>query len=661
MTSAALRGIVVMSMILAGSSRFCAAVDVKGPLRVKSAMAAEAFPRAGQALPIEVVVKNTGSNLLSGVSVALGSMPDGMTAMVSSLRAHGPMFPGDNATFALEVLPSKPGKYTVPVAVKGGGEDRQLEVSVDVKPSLALPKADYVPEPRPVETAYDIAAICFPGWTSYRSWDAIRNACPERKPVLGWYDEKKPEVLDWQIKWLVENGIKTLYVDWYWDRGNMWQEHWLHAFVRTRYRRYIKWAMLWANHNPKGSHSEDDMRKVTEYWIKNYFCMPEYLKVDGKPVVMIWSPSSLVRDMGREGAAKLLGVSREMAKAAGYEGIQFIAQSHPEAVCTEEGIGKLKDLGYDMTAGYRFMAHKKGIASKKEYFNRPKRYPFKSLADAMPEHWRRLHDIGTLPFIPNISTGWDDRPWKYSLVIYGKNVSDFRRICEEAKKFADETGIRRICVGPLNEWGEGSYAEPNAEFGFGFYESVRDVFCKKPSGGWPLNYGPRDVGLGPYDMMPPLPGEPETWSWSCGEPPGIRRMRGLAPGRMTDVGVAYTTTSNDPRLSLSFWPHKKRAAKFKEVVVRMRTKGEIGNLQLFWQVGKAKIREEALLQAKVIPDGQWHDYRFAVGMHKAWKGAITTLLVDLGKKPGVDVELAEVRLVPLDSGNALENKKNGER
>ena len=32
-------------------------------------------------------------------------------------------------------------------------------------------------------------------------------AFPERKPVLGWYDEASPEVADWQIKWAVEHGI----------------------------------------------------------------------------------------------------------------------------------------------------------------------------------------------------------------------------------------------------------------------------------------------------------------------------------------------------------------------------------------------------------------------------------------------------------------------
>ena len=57
-----------------------------------------------------------------------------------------------------------------------------------------------------------------------------------------------------------------------------------------------------------------------------------------------------------------------------------------------------------------------------------------------------------------------------------------------------------VCLGPLNEWGEGSYAEPNGEFGFGMYEAVRDVFGVKPEGGWPTNYVPADIGRGPYPV-----------------------------------------------------------------------------------------------------------------------------------------------------------------
>ena len=55
--------------------------------------------------------------------------------------------------------------------------------------------------------------------------------------------------------------------------------------------------LMWANHNGPGSHSLEDQAKVTRYWIENYLKTPEYYCIDGKPVVMIWSPAGMDRDV----------------------------------------------------------------------------------------------------------------------------------------------------------------------------------------------------------------------------------------------------------------------------------------------------------------------------------------------------------------------------
>ena len=47
------------------------------------------------------------------------------------------------------------------------------------------------------------------------------------------------------------------------------------------------------------------------------------------------------------------------------------------------------------------------------------------------------------------------------------NAADFRRICAAARRFVDETGVTRLLLGPLDEWGEGSIGYPNRELGFG--------------------------------------------------------------------------------------------------------------------------------------------------------------------------------------------------
>ena len=147
---------------------------------------------------------------------------------------------------------------------------------------------------------------------------------------MGWYDEANPECVDWQIKWAVEHGIRFFMVDWYWHQGHRQLDHWVHkGFMHARYRQYLKWCVMWANHNPPGSHSADDWQKVTQYWIDTTSARVNTTASDDRPVVVI-APSNIHRDVGGSGdyAAKLFAMSQEMAQKAGYKGICFVAMGY---------------------------------------------------------------------------------------------------------------------------------------------------------------------------------------------------------------------------------------------------------------------------------------------------------------------------------------------
>ena len=74
-----------------------------------------------------------------------------------------------------------------------------------------------------------------------------------------------------------------------------------------------------------------------------------------------------------------------------------------------------------------------------------------------------------------------------------------------------------MLVGPINEWGEGSYAEPNAEYGFGMYEAIRNTFGIKPAEGWPVNFTPKDVGMTLQPCKPVLKVADKMWTVKPGD------------------------------------------------------------------------------------------------------------------------------------------------
>ena len=216
----------------------------------------------------------------------------------------------------------------------------------------------YVPEPKPMKGPIEVSAFYYPGTEQMAEWDQVEQVYPHIKPLLGWYDEGNPEVIDWQIKWAVEHGISSFCVDWYWNNGVQRLDHWVKGFYKARYRKYLKWYVMWANHNEPGAHSTQDQINVTRFWLDNYFKTPEYYTIDGKPVVVVYARENLDRDFITEAAAKgetlqrgegvkrALELSDRMAKEAGLPGIYFIDMNLTRQV--DQG-----QIDMDKAAGYR--------------------------------------------------------------------------------------------------------------------------------------------------------------------------------------------------------------------------------------------------------------------------------------------------------------------
>ena len=73
-------------------------------------------------------------------------------------------------------------------------------------------------------------------------------------------------------------------------------------------------------------------------------------------------------------------------------------------------------------------------------------------------------------------------------MIHSRTPERFGRLCQAARNYAEKKGKKIVCIGPWNEWGEGSYIEPYAEYGFGDLDALRKAFC--PPGDYPPQHHP---------------------------------------------------------------------------------------------------------------------------------------------------------------------------
>jgi hypothetical protein len=351
------------------------------------------------------------------------------------------------------------------------------------------PAGSLVPAPRPVSTGgYLVGAYYFPGWPSLDKWKVL-DAFPGRTPLLGYYREGDPVVMDWQIKWAVEHGIAFFAFDWYWDRGRRQLEHALHdGYLRARFRSYIKFCLLWANHNPAGSSSQDDLIALVDHWIAQYFRVPEYLRIDGKPVVIVFSPPQLRADMGSDAVRAAFGQIRARAEAAGLPGL-FIMGA---ALETPAGLVALAHEGYDAATGYNYP--EAGMADEDA-----RSAPYTDAVDGYEQIWYGIAAQRIIDYAPVTEPGWDSRPWDgaKALVRTGRDPDKFREMLRRARVFADRHplagGKKLILIEAWNEYGEGAAIEPHREWGFAYLDAVRATFATGAEGHRDLT--PADLGL----------------------------------------------------------------------------------------------------------------------------------------------------------------------
>jgi hypothetical protein len=346
-----------------------------------------------------------------------------------------------------------------------------------------------IPAPQPVSTGeYLVGAYYFPGWPTQEKWKLL-DGFPERMPLLGYYREGDPVVMDWQIKWAVEHGIAFFAFDWYWDRGQRQLEHALHdGYLRARFRSSMKFCLLWANHNPPKSSTEADLLAMTDYWIAQYFREPDYLTVDGKPVVIVFTPRTLREDMGTDAVRAGFLRVRERVRAAGLPGI-FIMGATRES---PDGLRALAHEGYDASTGYNYphagMADATALSA-----------PYALMVDGYEQIWNSIAAQGIIDYAPVTEPGWDSRPWHgaEALVRTGRDPEQFEDMLRRARAFTDRHplagGKKLVLIEAWNEYGEGEVIEPHRQWAFAYLDAIRRVFARARDRHRDLT--PADLGL----------------------------------------------------------------------------------------------------------------------------------------------------------------------
>jgi len=472
-------------------------------LYMRSAAPECALPRAGREEKVIAAVRSLGK--AAGNVKATLQVPPGVRVVGDATQGIPAM--GNDATELVSwvVVAERALTASLQVSLTADGFGPvATALSVSFTEPLNLPKADYVPEPRPAQPDYLTLMHYCPLWKegTHYGWGKI-EPWPERRPAIGFYDEGTPVVADWHIKMALEHGIQGFIYCWY--RADFSPEihesigHAVHdGLLKSRYLDRFQFAIMWENGCACGCKGRDDLLgNLMPYWIERFFRQPSYVKIDNQPLLYIWVPNWVTRDLGGSEAVRaVFGEMREMCRRAGFDGLWIVG-----CVGTADRVQlvRMGKEGWDASSAYGLIGTTDRPDTRDAEGMTVRDYASSMLSQEAI--WRGKKQVGALPDIIDVMQGWDPRPWhgaKTNAYYAPQSVAVFEEACRKARALLEATpgnGLDKRVVVFDNwcEFGEGHYIEPVTGQGFGYVDAIKKVFAPKAAPCQDIT--PRDVGL----------------------------------------------------------------------------------------------------------------------------------------------------------------------
>ena len=374
---------------------------------------------------------------------------------------------------------------------------------------LALSFASYAKQ------KYDVAAFLYPAYVSddprlrpfwpagMGEWETVftmqqRNPGHywNRHPLWGYINEANPSVMEMEIEQATSHGVNVFIFDWYWFDGRPFMETTLtNGFLKAKNRDKMKFYLMWANHDVnnnwdtrfsrlkenniiwQGKIDRQEFEKICKRNIEMFFKQPNYYKIDGKPVFMIYDIPNLISGLGGiEETKDALRWFTEETKRAGFPGLDIqltmwsvnVNYSGFDGNKTDKPANEfVTHLGFTSSTHYQY-AHMMGMND--EYLK---------LHEQAMRVWESSTSDFTIPYYPHVSIGWDNSPrLGQSAVVRNNTPENFQKALEDAKQFVDNHPKLHplITINSWNEWTETSYLQPDDLYGYGYLDAVKKVF-----------------------------------------------------------------------------------------------------------------------------------------------------------------------------------------
>jgi glycosyl transferase family WbsX/IPT/TIG domain-containing protein len=266
--------------------------------------------------------------------------------------------------------------------------------------------------PASTQTVARLGAYYFDGWSgplsNFHFDNMVNGPYQDREPLSGWQDNTSCAV-EQQFAWAHEFGINFFVFDWYYDvaQNEYEGDNLNNALQMTKSlsnRHGMQFAIQYVDDGSFIVPSADWNSTINE-WL-GYMSDPDYVRVNGKPLVMFYSMGLLEQAFGSSTAvAALLNQLRTAAQASGLPGVYIVGGIDASYNLVTQTLN-INDLSASAADGYdAYSFYNIAITG-----NSPGAQPFSVISDAGQAVWAYVLTTSPLPFIPVAVAGWDTRP-----------------------------------------------------------------------------------------------------------------------------------------------------------------------------------------------------------------------------------------------------------
>lgn len=332
------------------------------------------------------------------------------------------------------------------------------------------------------EATPHLSAYYYPWYSHDRHWPDGYLA-QEGKPMLGEYNSHSPRVIRQHLDWSRQAGIDNWICSW-WGPGS-WED--------DTVRRYVA-PVLGAENNPnnptisifyetEGILGLDPEEGIVfdeataanfvedfRYLAENYFDLPSYYRIDGKPVVYLYLSRTFSGDL-----AKAIARVRAAVRAIGHE-VYLVGDEIYWGEANEQRVAL-----WDAVTAYN-------LHGPPEFGGQPDQDRFVAECDALYRRWGEVCSRLGVKLIPGFIPGFNSHgvdPEKRHYVIPrnletgASAVSTMNALAEVAVRHANPS-LRAVALTSFNEWHEDTQIEPReAETGLPdlrYVEALRQKF-----------------------------------------------------------------------------------------------------------------------------------------------------------------------------------------